>query len=128
MEVTKFRVIEWLKLLSDMREQDDYHFNVPQVEVAIELINGWFDDYFMPEFDWFREAFTDSEWRILTEFHRYFKERVDELPECYPELRSNSDWQDIIKKANWALKKLGWDQIDISSIEIEYFDSTDKHN
>jgi len=115
MESRKVNVINMLQLLSDPVRQDEYDRNVPIANVAVELVNGWFDDSFLKEFAWFKEIFSDDEWEVLIEFDNFYDTRVKKLPDNYPDLRESYFWKEIIGKANWALDMLGW-----RGVEVKY--------
>jgi hypothetical protein len=102
----KERVFETLRLLADEDAQDNYNRQVPIAEVAVELVNQWFDDSFLLEEPWFREIFSRYEWNILSEFNQFFERRLGNLPAVYSELRTDQNWAEVRLKAQWALDKL----------------------
>lgn len=113
MEPMKINVIQTLQLLGNPSEQEAYAKSVPIAEVAAELVEQWFSDYFDPESNYCRSRFSEAEWEILIEFHRFFDERVEDLPSTYEKLKVHPVWKEIVKKAQWALTKLGWDDLHV---------------
>ena len=114
MNPQKVNVINTLQLIASPVQQKDYNDNVPIAQVAGELICQWFDDFFHPEDSDFRELFSIQEWQILMEFHNFYEERVDKLPDTYEAMRYSSVWTEVVGKANWALSRLGWIDLVVS--------------
>ncbi len=108
MDPKKVNVINVLQLIANVEEQDKYCRDVPIANVAAELICQWFDDFFHPESNSFKESFSDDEWKILMEFHHYYDGLVEKLPDNYEALREDFNWKQIVGKAAWALEMLGW--------------------
>ncbi len=107
-EPHKVNTINALQLIASVEDQDEYNRTVPIANVADELVSQWFDDSFLKEFDWFKEFFSEEEWIVLSEFDRFYEQRLGKLPDNYSDLRENYFWKEIIGKANWALDMLNW--------------------
>ncbi len=112
MEPRRVNVINTLQLIASKEQQDEYDQDVPIANIATELVNQWFDDHFHCEEAWFRDLFSDDEWKTLMEFHNYYNAKVNNLPDSYEELREDFNWKQIIGKAQWALAMLGWTDIE----------------
>lgn len=114
MDPHKVNIINTLKLLASIEMQDRYFEEVPNANVANELVNQWFDDSFFPEFDWFRSLFTEKEWAVLLEFSNYYEDSLDKLPDTYEAMRESEVWAGIVESARSTLDKLGWRELDAS--------------
>ena len=112
MEAHKVNVVNTLQLIASVEEQDKYDRDVAIANVAHELVNQWFDDYFLIDYEWFKELFDENEWRILIEFHEFYNQLTDDLPDAYAQLKSDKSWKLIMEKANWALDALGWNGLE----------------
>lgn len=113
-ESEKINLIKVLQMLSSPEIQRDYHNTVPIASVPDELIGQWFDDFFFPENKEFKGLFSEQEWGVLLEFHSFFKSKLDLLSRGFEEMEEDEAWQAITAKATWALKRLGWNDLEVS--------------
>ena len=105
MSEDKKQFIEILQLLSSKEEQDEYQKNVPHVDISQELICMWFDDL-NKEGKYLKNSFTDEEMKTLSEFSKYYEERLEKLPDSYADFWSSPVWSEVAKKAGETLEKL----------------------
>ena len=110
----KINLIGTLQLLASPEEQGRYSKTCPGINIKIELVNQWFDDFYIPEEAWFRELFTPEEISILAGFNDFFDSRVDGLPDDYAALRVSPVWADVVEQAGLAVKALGWEDLKAS--------------
>ena len=59
------------------------------------------------------ETFTDRELEVLSEFNEFYDQRADQLPETLEEMHSDLQWQEVLRKAQWVLHMLGWEDIEV---------------
>ena len=121
------RAIDLLEMYASEEMQRDYQKNVPHVPVPVELVCMWFDDFWhvgeeppVAEYaeQWndsiekFCQAFTTEELNALKDFHQFFNNRADGLPDDDLEkLLGCPAWQEVMCKARETLeafKKTTW--------------------
>ena len=105
MEQYKKNFVGLLELLASKEKQDEYQKNVPHVDIADELICMWFDDFYQNG-NHLKNYFNDKEIKALKEFHEYYDQRADKLPNSYKEFWNSSIWKEIVQKAKETLKTL----------------------
>jgi hypothetical protein len=109
---TNFRkeVFEVLELISSKEKQLDYQAKVPIAYVSAELFNQWDDCYQIPkEQDWYKEAFSKEELRILQEFDEAFEDVSKETPQNPPDIHNfvkTPEWERLSNAAAIALGNL----------------------
>lgn len=111
MQSEKINVINVLRTIASPEEQAKYNANVPIANVPDELIAQWFDDFFHPDIKDFVEMFSDEEWRVLEEFHKFFLKRLPKIPRSFEDMQCNNHWIEVIRKANWTINELGWNDL-----------------
>jgi len=110
MSQVRKNIIELLHCFASEEQQLDYERNVPHTNVPEELICMWFNDLYHPEDRLFSSCFTPEELTALDEFHRFYKERVDRLPDS----RSNRIrtwlaspvWREVMERAQQTLERI----------------------
>jgi hypothetical protein len=108
MNTHRANIISILQLISSPAEQSEYQRRVPWVNVANELVNQWFDDFYHPGSSQFEAAFSSGELAVLGHFHRAFDERVDALPGDLSLLPMSQTWSEVSALAAVTLDRLGW--------------------
>lgn len=103
-------IINVLQLIAAPTDQLRYQANAP-VNVANELVNQWFDDFYQPTSPQFASEFSSRELEQLTEFNRFFDERVSLLPGSLAEMLKVAAWSEVVAKANAVLAVCGWQEV-----------------
>lgn len=103
----RVNIINTMQLIASARDQLEYQ-NSSQVNVASELVNQWFCDFYHPADPRFMSAFSDKELKALRDFNSFFDCRVHALPETLGEMLASQAWEDVIMHAQIVLDKLGW--------------------
>ena len=101
-------IIEILKLLASEEEQLAYERDVPHVDITAELVCMWFNDQYHPDRG-FAALFTPDEMAVLAQFHQFYDERVDRLPESQGKVQTWLAcplWREIMQEAQRALKRI----------------------
>ena len=85
-----------------------YERDVPHVDITAELVCMWFNDQYHPGrgFDHF---FSPDELAALDEFHRFYDERVDRLPESQGTVRTwltSPIWREVMEHARRTLERV----------------------
>jgi hypothetical protein len=106
----RMNIINVLQLIAVPTEQLQYQAAAP-VNVAHELVNQWFDDFYHPTSPSFASEFSTKELETLAEFTRFFDERVSLLPESLAEMLKVEAWSDVVAKANAVLAVCGWQEM-----------------
>src|SRR6186713_117802 len=96
-------IISTLQLISSPADQSEYQRRAPEVNVANELVNQWFDDFHHPGSSQFEAAFSSDELAVLGHFHRAFDERVDALPRDLNLLLMSQTWGEVSALATVTL-------------------------
>ena len=105
----KQNIVDLLRLLGSEEEQLAYEHNVPPVDITVELVSMWFDDFChgrAPETD---DAFTSEEHAALTQFHQFYDIRVDRLPESRGTVRTWLEapvWREVMREARTTLERI----------------------
>ena len=82
---------------------------MPHVDITVELLCQWFDDQYIPDDPFFVSCFTAAELDALAEFHRFYDERSDHLPESQGTVRTwlaNPVWREVMKMAGETLTQI----------------------
>jgi len=106
----RVNIINLLQLIAVPAEQLQYQAAAP-VNVANELVNQWFDDFYHPTSPNFVSEFTGHELETLAEFNRFFDERVSSLPDSLAEMLKVETWSEVVAKANAVLAVCGWQEV-----------------
>ena len=103
------QIIELLQLFASEEQQLAYEKDVPHVDITAELLCMWFDDQYHPDVRHFSSCFSPEELGALAEFHRFYDERADRLPESQGTVRTwlaDPAWQEIMRKAESTLAEI----------------------
>ena len=98
-----------LQLLASEEEQLAYELAVPHVDITAELLCVWFDDLYHGKTPSVDSTFHGAELAALTEFHRYYDERVYDLPESHGTVRlwlASPVWRGIMEQARRTLERV----------------------
>lgn len=102
-------ILELLQLLASEERQLVYERNVPHVDITAELVCMWFDDTYHPDDAFFTSCFSSDELAALAEFHLFYDQRNDRLPESKGTVRTwlaDSSWREIMVKAQETLSRI----------------------
>ena len=108
-EARKKQIIELLKLLASDKQQLEYEKNVPHVDITAELLCMWFDNLFHGKPPHAEPSFTAEENAALSEFHQFYRARVDRLPKSEGTVQTWLDsavWRDIMENARSTLERV----------------------
>jgi hypothetical protein len=103
------QIVELLQLFASEEQQLAYERNVPHVDITAELVCMWFDDQYHPKLRHFESCFTPAELAALDEFHRFYDERVERLPESQGTVRTwlaNPVWREVMEHARRTLEQV----------------------
>lgn len=103
----RVNIVNLLQLIAAPTEQLRYQAEAP-VNVAHELVNQWFDDFYHPTSPQFASEFSSQELEKLAEFNRFFDERVSLLPDSLAEMLKVEAWSEVVAKADAVLAVCGW--------------------
>jgi len=109
----RVNIINVLQLIASAIDQLEYQSKSP-VNVATEVVNQWFDDFYHPGSPEFEIEFSRSELSLLTEFNRVYEERVALLPDTLPELLASVAWSEVMSAANSVLVVCGWEALKVA--------------
>lgn len=103
-------VFDVLNLISSKEEQLDYQAKAPIAYVSAELFNQWDDCYQIPkEQDWYKEAFSEAELKVLQEFDEALEAVSKDTPQNPPDIHDfvkTPEWEKLSNAASIALTKL----------------------
>ncbi|RVU42113.1 hypothetical protein EA187_17390 [Lujinxingia sediminis] len=108
LRVHRENILNTLELIADGAGQREYQRQVPFVSVPAELFNQW-DDFYYPDDDLFREAFSDLELIVLSTFDRVFNDVADAIAqELLPidEFMKTEAWKTLSFAAREALSRI----------------------
>jgi hypothetical protein len=108
----RVNVINTLQLIAAPSEQLEYQQNAPGINVATELVNQWFDDFYHPGDAKFDAEFSPRELETLAEFNQFYDARVSQLPDRLFEMLESPVWLDVMAAANKVLRTNGWIGVD----------------
>ena len=111
MDPHRVNIINTLQLISSVEAQRAYQQQVPWVNVAHEVVNQWFCDFYHPGSQEFEGEFSCEELASLAEFSRFYDQRADLLPGSLPQLLECAAWQEIVAYADAVLRTNGWKSI-----------------
>lgn len=100
-------IINLLNLIGSESDQLLYQMRGP-VNVANELVNQWFDDFYHPAEEQFRNEFSGEELASLEEFNAYYDARHAVLPDSIDEMLKTKAWREIMAFAGRILDEHGW--------------------
>ena len=100
-------IINLLNLIASESDQILYQQRAP-VNVANELVNQWFDDFYHPTDDRFMSEFSDEELASLEEFNAYYDARDAVLPNSLDEMLKTTVWREMMACAGRILDEHGW--------------------
>jgi hypothetical protein len=107
----RVNIINALQLIASPSDQLEYQSKAP-VNVARELVNQWFDDFYHPADSQFMSEFDAVELQVLADFNAYYDSRVSALPDSLPELLQSSVWKEVMLNAEHVLAQCGWGGLD----------------
>ncbi|NVD74699.1 hypothetical protein HUX88_29880 [Duganella sp. BJB1802] len=87
----RVNIINLLNLIASSSDQIEYQ-QVAPVNVANELVNQWFDDFYHPTDEQFVCEFSAGEIVQLAKFDAYYDERVVTLPDSLEKLLIAPAW------------------------------------
>ncbi|MES2899553.1 MAG: hypothetical protein V4723_07480 [Pseudomonadota bacterium] len=100
-------IVNLLNLIASESDQIDYQKRAP-VNVASELVDQWFGDFYHPRDEIFKSEFSDEELASLRSFNVYYETRFATLPDSLDEMLQTKAWHEIIKFAGDVLDTHGW--------------------
>lgn len=103
----RVNIINTLNLIASSSDQNEYQLAAP-VNVANELVNQWFDDFYHPTDAQFASEFSADEIVQLAKFDAYYDERVAVLPDSLEELLMSPAWVEVMACAGAVLDACGW--------------------
>jgi hypothetical protein len=104
-------IINLLNLIASESDQLLYQKRAP-VNVASELVNQWFDDFYHPTDKQFKSEFLEEELASLAEFNDCYDARNAALPHSLDEMLKTKAWQEIMVFAGRILDEHGWRDIE----------------
>ena len=107
----RVNIINVLQLIGAPADQLQYQASAP-VNVANEVVNQWFDDFYHPTSPQFASEFSSQELERLAEFNRFFDERVALLPDSLGEMLKVAVWSEVVAKANEIWEICGWEEVE----------------
>ncbi len=108
MHAAKVNTINTIQLIADLEAQKEYETSAPIADVPSELVNQWFDDFYYPDSDWYKEPFTSKELEVLGEFNSFYDARVSSLPDTLEQMHNCYQWKEVVGKSQWVLNILNW--------------------
>lgn len=112
MEPHRVNIISTLQFIASAGDQLDYQRQVPAVNVATELVNQWFDDFYHPGDAGFDSNFSSGELVTLAEFNAFYDVRVSQLPGDVSEMLESPVWLQVMAAANKVLSANNWHGVD----------------
>ena len=114
MGTNKVNIINLMQLIASRQSQLEYQRAVPLVNVASELVNQWFCDFYHPKDKSFDSEFTLGELEQLDKFNLFYDARVNDLPDTLDEFMQSDAWSEVINAAASVLSNLGWSDLKVS--------------
>ncbi|HRH37822.1 MAG TPA: hypothetical protein PK760_05725, partial [Flavobacteriales bacterium] len=102
-------IIDLLDLIASEERQLTYEHDVPHVDITNELVCMWFDDLYHPDDAFFVSCFSTDELIALGEFHLFYDQRDELLPESKGTVRTwlaDRSWREIMGKAQETLSRI----------------------
>jgi hypothetical protein len=106
-------IINTLQLISSLQDQLEYQEKAP-VNVAAELVNQWFDDFYHPGGAQFEAEFSPAELALLARFNEFYDQRVKYLPDTLLEMHASPEWLEVVALAKEILAACGWAGLQVS--------------
>ena len=106
--LTRKNIFELIELWSSKDKQLDYQESVPIADVSSEMFCQW-DDSYTPKSVDFRQAFTEVELGLLSEFDKELNIISEKTPNRLPEIREfieTEEWTTLNDKAKDILTKM----------------------
>lgn len=103
----RVNIINLLNIIASRREQLEYQETAP-VNVANEMVNQWFDDFYHPADAQFTSQFSANELVLLRQFDAHYEERLALLPHSLDGLHRNCAWNEIMAYAGDVLDACRW--------------------
>lgn len=103
----RVNIINFLNLIASRREQLEYQEST-SVNVANELVNQWFDDFYHPTDAQFSSQFSSDELLLLKQFDAYYNERLSLLPDSLDGLHGTRAWDEVMAYAGVILDACRW--------------------
>ncbi len=100
-------IVNLLNLIASESDQLLYQKHAP-ANVANELVNQWFDDFYHPTDKHFKHEFSDDELASLREFNAYYDARSAILPDSLDEMLKTNAWREIMAVAGRLLDEHVW--------------------
>lgn len=100
-------IVNLLNLIAAEGDQLDYQ-KVAPVNVATELVNQWFCDFYHPTDALFQSEFSNEELATLRIFDAYHEARYGMLPDSLDNMLKTTGWQEIMNFASEVLDAHGW--------------------
>lgn len=107
----RVNVINTLQLIASYKEQLEYQRKVPWINVATELVNQWFCDFYHPDFPQFEAEFSQEELVSLAGFNTLYDLCVSVLPNSIAELHKSAAWAKVAASAGEVLRVNGWEGV-----------------
>lgn len=85
----------------------EYQSKAP-VNVASDLVNQWFDDFYHPTDARFRSEFSREELAWLVQFNAIYDERASSLPDTLTEMHKSVVWEEVMTYASKVLQACDW--------------------
>jgi hypothetical protein len=104
----RINIINTLQLIASPTDQLAYQQQVPGVNVAAELVNQWFDDFYHPGDARFDADFSPDELETLAEFNDFYDVRVSQLPDRLSGMLESPVWLNVMAAANKVLQLNNW--------------------
>jgi hypothetical protein len=102
------QIVELLQLFASEEQQLAYERDVPHVDITAELVCMWFNDQYHPGRG-FDQFFSPDELAALDEFHRFYDQRVNRLPESQGTVRTwlaSPVWREVMEQARRTLERV----------------------
>jgi hypothetical protein len=106
------QIREVLALLASEDQQLAYERDVPHVDITVELVEVWFSDLFhgTNPGKWLEDrTLAESELAAISEFHRFYSERMPQLPISGGTVRTwltSPVWRDVMTQAEKTLDSI----------------------
>lgn len=106
---SKNNLFQTLECLASKEEQVNYKNSVPFVHIPYELICQW-DGHFIKGQSWFREIWTEYQWKELNRFDEEFNQICDQIPDDdfldVPEVLEHPLWIKLISFSKETITNL----------------------
>ncbi|WP_411885729.1 hypothetical protein [Polaromonas sp. YR568] len=101
-------IINTLQLIAAPSQQLEYQEKAALINVATELVNQWFDDFYHPGDAKFDAEFSPHELEVLADFNQFYDVRVSRLPDQLSEMLESPVWLEVMATANGILRAHNW--------------------